>query len=417
MNTILDRAVLAVGMLAGFALAVPVVARDRDYSPPKERKPLLEVQWRLGPDYPMGIQDSAVGYVGGKIVSAGGFTRHPLSILARYPDAFGGRQSGFTKLAFALAPGREELGWQRIPDVPGPARQGGAVAVVDDAMYVMGGINYDEPYTYRDTYQLRCRDDQWVWTKLESCELPWPVYGAAASTAVIGKRIYLFGVADFFRAPDAEGPDFHTEAGRKGSPVSKALLLLHTEDLKSGWKRLSDCPGLPQFDAGVAAAGGKIWRLGGIYAPVKRQSDSWRGECAYYNAVDSWVYDPGTDTWSRLRDMPDGSNRRALTYQDRYVMLIAGYKYPVTWHLDGTRRDAYTLKEKARDWKEFFQNTVLVYDTKTGQLGTADSLIERTSYPSSTIVGDTIYCLGGEAGPRLWHPATLQIGKIVGSAQ
>ena len=417
MTTIFGPAVVALEMLAGFAFAVSVVAQDRDDPPARELKPMLKIQWRLGPDYPMGIQDSAVGYVGGKIVSAGGFTRHSLSILARYPDAFGGRPSGFTKLAFVFDPRREELGWQRIPDVPGPMRQGGAVAVVDDAMYVMGGINYDEPYTYRDTYQLRCRDDEWVWTKLESCELPWPVYGAAASTAVIGKRIYLFGVADFYPAPDAEGPDFHTEEGRKGSPVSKALLILHTEDLTSGWKRLPDCPGLPQFDAGVAAAGGRIWRLGGIYAPVKKPSDSGRGEFAYYNAVDSWVYDPGTHTWSRLRDMPDGSNRRALTYQDRYVLLIAGYKYPVTWQLDGTRRDAYRAEEKARDWKEFFQDSVLVYDTKTGQLGTADSLMERTSYPSSAIVGDTIYCLGGEAGPRLWHPATLQIGKIVGSAQ
>lgn len=410
------RRQVVVGLLAVFAVAVSAVAEESDSSALKEMRPLLTIRWRLGPDYPMGIQDSAVGYVGGRIVSAGGFTRHPLDILTRHPDAFGGKPSGFTKLAFALDPKHEALGWKRIPDVPGPARQGPAVAVAGDVMYLMGGFNYDEPYTYSDTYRLHRDGGRWAWTKLDSCRLPWPVYGASASTAVIGNRIYLFGVADFFPGPDAENPDFHSEAGRESSPVSKALLALDTGDLESGWKRLADCPGLPQFDAGVAAAGGKIWRLGGIYAPLKKQPDEWLGQSAYYNAVDSWMYDPGTDSWSRLGDMPDGSNRRALAWRNRYVILVAGYKYPVTWHLDGARTEAHTAREKGRDWKEFFEKIVLVYDTKTGRLGTADPLIERTSYPSSTIVGDTIYCLGGEGGPRLWHPATLQIGTVVGPA-
>ena len=55
---------------------------------------------------------------------------------------------------------------------------------------------------------------------------------------------------------------------------------------------------------------------------------------------------------------------------------------------------------------------MLVYDTKLRRLGQVSPLIERTSYPSSAIIGDTVYCLGGEGGPRLWHPATFQIGRI-----
>jgi hypothetical protein len=389
------------------------LTQEADFSAPAELKPLLRIEWRLGPDYPMGIQDSAVGLVAGKVVSAGGFTRHPLDILAAYPDAFGGEPSGFTRLAFVFDPENEEAGWQRLADLPGPARQGPAVAVVDDAMYLMGGMNYTEPYTYRETYRLQhsgltALGREWVWQRLESCRLPWPVYGAAASTAVIGKKIYLFGVADFFPSPGATGPDFHTEAGRESSPVSRALLVLDTTHLEAGWQRLADCPGLPQFDAGVAAAGGRLYRLGGIYAPLNPGDG-----LHYYNAVDSWRYDPATDQWSRLRDLPPGSNRRALTYADRYVLLVAGYKYAQTWRLDGTKTEVYTDAEKALEWKDFFEDTVLVYDTVTDRLGTADALLERTSYPSSALVGDTIYCLGGEGGPRLWHPATLQIGKIV----
>jgi N-acetylneuraminic acid mutarotase len=291
--------------------------------------------------------------------------------------------------------------------MPGPARQGTAVAVVDNMLYAMGGINYTEPFTYRDTYRLQEKENTWVWDKLETCQLPWPVYGAANSTVVIGKKLYLLGVADYFQGPGARGPDFHSEAGRNGSPVGQAMLVLNTARLRAGWKRLADCPGVPKCNSAVAAVGSKIYQLGGIFAPLA-QSD-----LAYYNAVDSWMYDPERDKWTRLQDLPHGSNRRALAYGDRYIVLISVFKYAKTRNLDGTVTDVYNAEEKSRRNRDRFEKTVLVYDTKTGRLGTANELIEPTCYPSSAVVGDTIYCLGGEGGPRLYHPATLQIGKVV----
>ena len=409
--------VVVAGTIFAAALAVASAADNHAYRAPVDLKPMLKIQWRLGPDYPMGVQEAAMECVGGKIVAAGGFSRHPLKVVAAHPDAFGGQPSGFTKLAFALDPAHEDLGWRRIVDMPGPARQGGAVAMVDGAMYVMGGINYDAPNAYRDTYRLQSRDGRWTWTKLDSCQLPWPLYGTASSTAVIGRKIYLHATADFFQPPGAEAVDFHNETGRDGSPVGKALLVLDTQDLAAGWKRLADCPGVPQFDAAFAAAGGKLWRLGGKYSPLDKTKIPADSQMPYYNAVDSWTYDPAADQWTRLPDMPDGSARRAVPYQDRYLIMIAGYKYPFTWRLDGTRTAAYNADEKKKDWKEFFESTVLVYDTKTRQLGTADPLIERTADPSATIIGDTIYTLGGEGGPRHWHPCTFQIGKIVGPSK
>jgi N-acetylneuraminic acid mutarotase len=370
-------------------------------------KPTLKIRWRLGPDYPMGIQDSAVGIIRGKVISAGGFTRHPQNIRNKYLDAFGGLPSGFTKLTFVFDPQNETAGWKRVSDMPGPARQGTAVAVVDNMLYAMGGINYTEPFTYRDTYRLQEKENTWVWDKLETCQLPWPVYGAANSTVVIGKKLYLLGVADYFQGPGARGPDFHSEAGRNGSPVGQAMLVLNTARLRAGWKRLADCPGVPKCNSAVAAVGSKIYQLGGIFAPLA-QSD-----LAYYNAVDSWMYDPERDKWTRLQDLPHGSNRRALAYGDRYIVLISVFKYAKTRNLDGTVTDVYNAEEKSRRNRDRFEKTVLVYDTKTGRLGTANELIEPTCYPSSAVVGDTIYCLGGEGGPRLYHPATLQIGKVV----
>ena len=346
MRMISGRIRKVLGFLAACVVAVPVLAEEA-YCPARvQLKPIVKIGWRLGPDYPMGIQDSAFGFLRGQMVSAGGFTRHPLDIVTHYSDAFGGEASGFTKLAFALDPGQEDHGWRRVADIPGPARQGGAVAVVADAMYVMGGISYAEPYTYRDTYQLQGRDGTWAWRKLESCQLPWPVYGAAGSAAVIGSKIYLLGVADYFRGPVQRAPTSTRKPDGMAPRSARLCWFWIRKNLESGWKRLADCPGLPQFDAGVAAAAGKIWRLGGIYAPLHKQADSWLGQYAYYNAVDSWMYDPVTNQWSRLPDMPDGSNRRALTYLDRYVILVAGYKYPVTWHLDGAHGLRHTRRKK-----------------------------------------------------------------------
>ena len=388
----------------------------------EELKPMLRIEWRLGPDYPMGIQDSAVGIINGKVVSAGGFTSFPLDVVKQYPDAFGGKPKGFTKMTFMLDPRNESAGWTRISDIPGPARQGGAVAVVDDAMYVIGGINNDEPtHTYCDTYRLHQKNEQWIWQELPAttgsghgrrvCQFPWPVYGGAGSTAVIGKKIYLLGAADYFRGPGKEGLALHSEAGRASSPVGRALLVFDTANPEAGWKRLTDCPGVSKFHTAIAAVGGKIYQLGGVFAPLAFGSN--KDSQNSYNAVDSWMYDPASDKWTRLRDMPHGSNRRAIVYANRYIVLIAGFKYSKTWNIDGTVTGAYNAKEKALTFNDFFEKTVLVYDTKTRRLGFSNPLIERTSCPSATIIDDTIYCLGGEGGPRLYHPATLQIGKII----
>ena len=397
---------LVVG-LAALAGARPCRGEEAKVSAKEELKPMLKIRWRLGPDYPMGIQDAAMGVVHGKIVAAGGFTRHPADVVKHYPDAFGGQPSGFTKLTFVFDPRNESAGWKRIADIPGPPRQGAAVAVVDDMLYAMGGINYTDPLTYRDTYRLQEKDGKWTWEELPNCRLPWPAYGATAGTAVIGKRIYLTGVAEYFQGPGADGPDFHSEAGRDNSPVGKALLVLDTSNLKDGWKRLADCPGVPKFDATLAAAGGKIYELGGVFAPLAKS------DAPYYNAVDSFAYDPTKDNWTKLPDMPQGCNRRALPYADRYIVLVSGFKYAKTRKPDGSVTAVYTDEEKTRAFNTFFQDTVLVYDTRTGRLGTADHLAEVTCFPSAAVLGDTLYVLGGEGGPRLYHPATLQIGTIV----
>jgi N-acetylneuraminic acid mutarotase len=384
-------------------LSTAVATDPAAFPASQELKPLLKIAWREGPDYPMGIQDSVLSVLHGHLVSAGGFTRHPKKVVQSYPDVFGGKKSGFTNSVFALDLRQEDGGWKRLPNMPGSPRQAAAMAVVDDRLYAFGGINYTAPYTYRDCYRLLHQQGAWVWEKLPA-DLPWPVCEAGA--VVLGKKIYLVGGADFFPAAGAKDADFHTETGRDGHKIGNALLELDTTDLRAGWNRLPDRPGTAQGFAACAAVAGKIYHLGGIFAPSKP------GKIPYYNAVDSWVFDVAMQSWSRLQDMPHGANRRAVSFRDRYVLLIAGFKYGQTWKTDGTSSDVYAPAEKALEFKDHFEKTVLVFDTNTRQLGTADPLLDQTSYPMLAADGDRIYCLGGEGGGRLWHPATLQVGRV-----
>jgi hypothetical protein len=114
----------------------------------------VEINWSEGPEYPMGIQDSAFGVIDGLVVSAGGFTRHAKDIVERHPDAFGGARDGFTALTFIFDPANPTGGWTRVADIPGPPRQAALAVVVDNALYAIGGFNYTAPYTYRKTYRL-----------------------------------------------------------------------------------------------------------------------------------------------------------------------------------------------------------------------------------------------------------------------
>jgi N-acetylneuraminic acid mutarotase len=370
---------------------------------------LLKITWREGPEYPLGIQDSAFAVVKREIVSAGGFSRHPKDVAKHYPDAFagepatGGVASGFTGIAFTINPTDPAATWTRIVNIPGPPRQAAATVTVGDDVYAIGGFNYTEPRAYRDTYRLTHEDKNWTWTKL-AAPLPWPVCEAAALS--IGEKIYLVGGADMYAAAGSKNADFNSEASRTGEPVGRALLVLDTKDPGAGWKRMADIPGSPRFNTTAEVVGGKIYALGGVHRGTRD------GDSTYANVVDSWLYDPSTDHWSALPSMPHGANRSAVAYADRYIILIGGFKYETTRRPNGARETVYSADEKKMKFAQHFEDRVLVFDTKDNRLGITDPLLDPSSTPMVSIDGDVIYTLGGEGGRRLWHPATFQIGKI-----
>ncbi|MEN6603730.1 MAG: hypothetical protein ABFD86_15075 [Bryobacteraceae bacterium] len=362
----------------------------------------MRIQWREGPEYPLGIQDSALAMLGGRLVSAGGFTRWPKDSAARYPGIFGLGKSGFTNAAFLFDPANPGPGWSRINDIPGPRRQAATAAVVEDALYAIGGFNYDAPYSYRCVYRLIKADSAWRWEEVPA-PLPWPV--CEAGVGVSGRTIYLVCGADFCPQAGYTDCDFNV-IGRQGEPVGSSILALDTANLRSGWRQVTRIPGTPRFDTCAAVAAGKIY----VFSGVHREPSPKPG--GYANVVDAWCYDVPAGRWERLADLPHRSNQHAVTYKDRYILLVGGYRYGVTRRMDGSVENIYTAEEKKRDWKQFFESTVMVYDTKTRQMAGTDPLLDTTSYPMVAIGGDTAYVLGGEGGKRLWHPATFHIGRI-----
>lgn len=362
----------------------------------------FRIHWREGPEYPLGIQDAAFALLDGRVISAGGFTRWPKDSVAKYPDLFGGAKNGFTHATFVFDPRHEASGWTRIGNIPGPRRQAAVAAVAGGALYAIGGFNYDAPYTYRSVYRLTPGRGDWRWEDVPA-ELPWPV--CEAGVGVIGRVIYLICGADFCPQPGHPDCDFNI-VGRRGQPVGRSILSLDTANPRSGWRQVTQIPGTPRFDTCATVAAGKIYVFSGVHRePLPKPG-------GYSNVVDAWSFDVATSRWERLADLPHRSNQHAITYRDRYLLLLGAYRYGATRRIDGSLDQVYTPEEKKRDWKQFFEPTVVVYDTRTRQVAETDPLLDATSYPMAAVEGDTVYALGGEGGKRLWQPATFHIGRI-----
>lgn len=362
----------------------------------------LSIEWREGPEYPLGIQDSAFAVLHGKVISAGGFSRHPKDVVRRYPELFAGAKSGFTAATFLYDPQQPAAGWQRITDIPGPPRQAAAAAVVGNALYAIGGFSYTKPWSYRSVYRLTYSAGKWQWEDIHA-DLPWPL--CEMGITVLGTRIYLVGGSDFWQ-PDKDHQDFYI-TGRDGQPVGNATLMLDTADLRRGWQRLADLPGIARFDNAVAAVGGRIYALTGVYRDPDPAS-----KVTYSNVVDCWVFDPRANRWSPLPPWHDICNQRAVAYRDRYVIVTGSFRYKYTTLAGGARRDVYSAADNAKQFKDHFGRTAEAFDTRTNRVLTLDPMLDTTSDPMAAIDGDTLYTLGGEGGQRLWHPATFQIGRL-----
>ena len=370
--------------------------------PPGSLEPMLRITWARGPNLPQGLQDSDGGFVGNVLVTVGGYCGGGLDRDKR--EKPGVYPSGFLRKGWGLDMAGQARQWEPIPDFPGAPRQALFAAAVEDQLYLWGGFSYEAPFAYADGWRLARTASGWAWQPLPA--LPWRI--AAAGATVIGRKIYVFGGADY---DTRRG--FHTAADRDGGTarLGARLIVLDTEKLDAGWKELPSCPGTPRFAHAVQAAGGRIYVIGG--AAIGPQS------CT---VVDNWRFDPATEQWSRLRDLPIASGNfprgSSLLFANRYIILPGGYQYGLVLDPDGATRPPYG-KPTSRNPASGLYSDVFVYDTHNDTFGTADKLPIDNNLPMTVVRDDRIYLIGGETGGGVvegeyygHHPELLLIGRI-----
>lgn len=360
--------------------------------PQAELPQMLAFEWSAGQSMPQGMQDNHVNLLDGWFVSVGGFCQggdddwKP----GRYPR-------GFLNKTWGLNLNDAATGWVDLPDYPGAPRQGMQGARVGSALYVWGGFSYSEPFTYRDGHRLSRKGNDWRWSPLP--QLPTP--SAWAGISAIGTRIYAIGGADY------DAKRFYTLTDRTGAverPGSR-LIVFDTENPDAGWTERTPCPGTPRCLTTAAVVDGSIYVMGGVGVMESG---------GYCNVVDSWRYDPASDTWERLRDTPisgSGSSATLAVYKGRYIILPCGYQYGEIMKPDGTIAPKYGTPSKVeRTWKNHptyetthYYNHCYVYDTKTNLYGTATALPFDDVASITVMRGGTVYIFPGETGGFEWE--------------
>lgn len=372
------------------------------YEPqPQESLPrIIDIDYRLGPRTPKGLQDSAVGVLSNTLISVGGFNNG---------SGPGGR--GFHNETWGISLGDSTDGWADLPpypgsnnpsDVDGAGRQEGFSAVVGNELYVWGGFNYTAPYAYADGYKLSRIGQDWAWTPLPN--LPTP--RSTAGMVSIGTKIYSVGGADY----DAYA--FYTSTDRTGALANygSRIYVFDAVRPEAGWAELPPLPGTPRWVHAVAAVGNKIYVIGGA-----------TGTPHYGTVVDNWVFDTVKQTWRRIRDLPVASGNFPdghIVVDDRYILLIGGYQYSVIVNPDGSTRPTYGTPTKAFPDQGYYSD-IWVYDTWTDLFGTATPLPLNNNLPSSVVVNGALHMIGGETGGATifgqsfaHHPDLYLIGDL-----
>lgn len=342
-------------------------------------KPMLVITWKKGPSLPQGFQDSDGGIVNNTLITVGGFCKGRTGV----PGKAGKYPRGFLEKVWGLDLEAPQKGWQSLPDFPGAARQELLAIVIDDQLYCWGGFSYSAPYSYKDGYRLSYNQDKWTWEPLP--ELPWLM--SAGGICAIGSRVYVMGGGDY------DYNKSYTNADRAGrvERLGARLLVIDTKKRKAGWKELSPCPGTARGAHATAAVDGKVYVLGGATG-----SDNSTGSGC--TVVDNWRYDPATDKWQRLCDLPVASGNfpsGQIVYDNRYILLVGGYQYKYVLNPDGTARQPYGKPFKTYPDKDYYSD-VFVYDTKTNTFGTATPLPLNNNLPMTVVAGDRIHLIGGE---------------------
>lgn len=189
--------------------------------------------------------------------------------------------------------------WRRIADMPEELTHS-PVLVVDDVIWFFGGYVGDHPGgATRHVWRYDTRTDTWD----RGPDLPAPRGGSGA--ALVGRTLHVYGGTDRKAGTtDDNDQPHHWSLSLDGG----------------GWVRRADLPNPRNHMSGVGL-GGLAYAIGG-----QHHENENTGNQAQVDA-----YDPATDTWTRVADLPTPrghTTASAVVHQGR--ILVIGGTVPAT---------------------------------------------------------------------------------------
>jgi sialidase-1 len=235
--------------------------------------------------------------------------------------AGGSNAHGHSRDVFRLKWNNGRLEIESLPPLPKPMANG-CGALVDDTLYVAGGLETPEATNTLKTFWALDLDDPVLkWRELA----PWP--GPGRMLAVAGayhETFYLFSGAELY--PDAQG-----------KPVRRYLTDAYSFNPVTGWKRLADLP-----RAAVAAPSPAIDKDGQLL--IVSGDD---GKLVNFEPKskhpgfpkDILAYHPELDQWTIKAESPLSRATAAMVVWNNDAVIIngevrPGYRTPQVWGLD-----------------------------------------------------------------------------------
>lgn len=183
--------------------------------------------------------------------------------------------------------------WATLAPMPLPATHT-AEAVVGTTVWIIGGFVGNWPGVVTDAVQVYdTPTNSWRMAP------PLPLRRGAGAAALVGRKLHFFGGLE---------PDIQTD-----SPLHYVLDL---DQEAAGWRLAAPLP-LPRCHLGGASRGGKIYALGGQYGH-NRSVD---------NTALVHEYDPLSDTWTRRADFPTVRSHfeSTVTVLDGRILTVGGF--------------------------------------------------------------------------------------------
>lgn len=204
-------------------------------------------------------------------------------------------------LLFVVASNSFAGGWEQVTELP-ISRFGNAAAAVDGKIYIIGGYDLHKNLGGRapalstvDVYDTRTN----TWHTVANMPTP----RIDPQTAVFSNKIYVFGGYD--------------RKGARGARRYKKTVEMYDTGTDT-WVKRRDMPTL-RGDFTTAVVVGKIYLIGGSI------HDNKPGEGVVTDIVE--VYDPLTNKWEKRANMPTARGMTDAVVVDGKIYVLGGY----TW--------------------------------------------------------------------------------------